>query len=291
MYFFKVSVLSSEHHQSAILRDAHVACVFGNPIEQSKSPIIHELFAKQFDIALNYQKRLADVDAFSLSADAFFANPLAIGANVTMPFKDDALKWVDTLSKQARRAGAVNTIIRSEAGFIGDNSDGIGLTNDLRNHKVELLGANLLVIGAGGAAKGALPALIDAGVAGISLYNRSQSKALELIEHSNGYSFGLVKPYKAGKEVFDLVINATSLSLSDQLPEIPDTVFYGNPSVYDMVYKNQETVFLQHARSLGCVNSIDGLGMLIEQAAHSFYLWFGLKPNTAPVFKYLRGAM
>jgi shikimate dehydrogenase len=268
--------------------NTHLACVFGNPIEQSKSPVIHSLFAKQFNIPLIYEKRLADADAFAESADAFFNNPLALGANVTMPFKHDALAWVDELSQQAERAGAVNTIIRTSNGFRGDNTDGIGLVNDLLRHEVELNKAKILVIGAGGAAKGALPALIDAGASQIFIQNRDQAKAKQLKLDVNSFSPGITQLYSKDEEVFDLIINATSLSLSEQLPALPDSIFDCQPAVYDMVYKDQATVFLKHAKNLGCIKTIDGLGMLIEQAAHSFYLWFGYQPDTAPVFEYLR---
>lgn len=268
--------------------DLKLACVFGNPISQSKSPIIHTLFAEQCSITLHYAKRLADIDAFSDSANAFFEHPMAIGANVTMPFKHDAFEWVDSLSQQAQRAGAVNTIIRTSHGFVGDNTDGVGLVSDLHQHQIKLKGSKLLLIGAGGAAKGALPALADAGVASISLYNRSRAKAEQLIEHTNTYCAGLVQLYHRMDADFDIIINATSLSLDEQLPELPDTIFAKHPAVYDMVYKSDPTVFLKHANRCGCQHTFDGLGMLIEQAAHSFYLWFGVKPNTASVCDYLR---
>ncbi|HBF45282.1 MAG TPA: shikimate dehydrogenase [Shewanella frigidimarina] len=271
-----------------LLQSEHLACVFGNPIEQSKSPIIHNLFAKQFNISLNYQKKLVAVNSFAQAAEIFFNNPHAIGANVTMPFKHDALAWVDELSQQAQRAGAVNTIIRTSNGFRGDNTDGIGLVNDLRQHGVELKKAKILVIGAGGAAKGALPALVDAGASQIFIQNRDQAKAKQLKLDVNSFSPGVANLYLADDKVFDLIINATSLSLTEQLPSLSDSIFECQPAVYDMVYKDQPTVFLKHAKNVGCIKTIDGLGMLIEQAAHSFYLWFGYQPDTGPVFKYLR---
>jgi shikimate dehydrogenase len=269
----------------------HFACVFGNPIEQSKSPIIHNLFAKQFNISLNYEKKLADADAFSKAADQFFSSPCTIGANVTMPFKHDALAWVNELSLQAKRAGAVNTIIRTETGFRGDNTDGIGLVNDLQNHDIKLPGTRLLLIGAGGAAKGALPALIEAGVEDIILYNRDKAKAEQLIKSTELYAPGVVQAYEKKHGDFDLIINATSLSLNDGLPDLPDTIFETGPAIYDMVYKSQPTVFMKHAKKQGCSKILDGLGMLVEQAAHSFYLWFGVKPNTQTVFENLRDVL
>ncbi|MFT6269272.1 MAG: shikimate dehydrogenase [Alphaproteobacteria bacterium] len=266
-----------------------IACVFGNPIEQSKSPIIHAMFAKQFDMPLDYQKRLAPVDGFALSAEQFFTNDACIGANVTMPFKLDALKWVDTLSSQAKRAGAVNTIIKKADGFIGDNTDGEGLVADLHNHGVDVNRAKILMIGAGGAAKGALPALVDAGINSVSIYNRSPNKAKQLVAYTNSYANKTAQLYEENSgELFDIVINATSLSLQDDVPDLPDSIFANQPSVYDMVYLPKPTAFMQKANKLGCATTIDGLGMLVNQAAQSFYLWFDYKPNCEPVYKYLR---
>jgi shikimate dehydrogenase len=283
-----VEPLSVNNTHSKITPDTNLACVIGNPIEQSKSPIIHTLFAKQFDIALDYQKRFAAADAFTTSVNDFFSQATAIGANVTMPFKHDALEWADTLSPQAERAGAVNTIIRTSDGFVGDNSDGVGLVRDLQQHQVNLSGAKLLIIGAGGAAQGALPALLEAGIKKVSVYNRSQAKAEQLIQYTHTYSPDVLELYQPINNDFDLIVNATSLSLSDELPNLPDTIFEAHPAVYDMVYKSEHTKFLQHAQKLGCSNTIDGLGMLVEQAAHSFYLWFGKKPDSRPVYQYLR---
>ena len=258
------------------------------------------MFAEQFDLPLEYVKREAPASGFVESAEVFFADPEALGANVTMPFKHDAFAWVNSLSSQAERAGAVNTIIRTKNGFIGDNSDGVGLVNDLLNHNIKIAGAKLLMIGAGGAAKGALPALLDASISSVHIYNRSHQKAVDLVnytkEHSQAYisvyprQTNQVKALELAEQTtpFDIIINATSLSLSNQLPALPDTIFEGCPAVYDMVYLNQDTVFLEKAKSLSCKTAIDGLGMLVEQAAHSFFLWFGKKPETREVYKYLR---
>jgi shikimate dehydrogenase len=205
-----------------------------------------------------------------------------------MPFKHDALQWVGELSSQAKRAGAVNTIIRDGKKFIGDNTDGYGLVADLQNHKVALLNAKVLLIGAGGAAKGALPALIDAGIKSVTVYNRSINKAEELVSYTNSYAPQKASLYELGNTSFDIVINATSLSLQADLPNLPDSIFANKPAVYDMVYLPQPTVFMQKAQQLGCTNVIDGLGMLVNQAARSFYLWFDKKPNCDPVYEYLR---
>lgn len=264
------------------------ACVFGNPIEQSKSPIIHAAFAKQFGIELEYTKRFAEPDAFVQSVTEFFADPACQGANVTMPFKHDACQWVDSLSPQAEHAGAVNTIIRKNGQFIGDNTDGYGLTTDLLAHNVLLKNARVLLIGAGGAAKGAMPALIDADVASVSIYNRSISKAEDLVRDTHQYKAGVACLYKDGDANFDIIINATSLSLQGKLPEISKAVFSQHPAVYDMVYLSEPTVFLAYAETQGAKVTIDGLGMLVHQAARSFYLWFNKKPDTQAIYEHLR---
>ena len=264
------------------------ACVFGCPIEQSKSPIIHNMFAKQFNLPLVYEKRLAPESGFVASANEFFADPTTIGANVTMPFKHDALAWVDELSSQAKQAGAVNTIIRKGEKFIGDNTDGYGLVSDLQEHNVTLKGANILLIGAGGAAQGALPALIDAGIEHVSIYNRSIEKAKALVTLSNAYKDKVASLYDNTFTQYDIIINATSLSLHGELPDLAAHIFANKPAVYDMVYQSKATSFLAHAKEQGCDCVIDGLGMLVHQAARSFYLWFGKAPDTKGVREYLR---
>lgn len=246
------------------------------------------MFAAEFGLPLVYTKRLAPSDGFAHSATQFFSSKNSIGANVTMPFKHDALKWVDSLSSQAKRAGAVNTIIRDGENFIGDNTDGYGLVADLQNHKVLLANAKILIIGAGGAAQGALPALLDAGIKSVTIFNRSLNKAEELVNYTNRYAEQKASLYRPSAVTFDIIINATSLSLDANLPNLPDTIFANNPAVYDMVYLPQSTVFMQKAQQLGCTNVIDGLGMLVHQAARSFYLWFNKTPNCEPVYQYLR---
>ncbi len=250
------------------------------------------MFAEQFNISLEYQKRFAEADGFKQSADEFFSNPQVIGANITMPFKDDALQYANTLSSQAQRAGAVNTLIRKENGFIGDNTDGYGLVTDLMNNSINLNDSTVLLIGAGGAAKGVVPALVDAKVKRIDIYNRSANKAVDLCEYTNKYSSNTTQVYDARYvNTYDLIINATSLSLQHNLPDISDDIFITMPAVYDMVYLNKPTAFLAHAKSLGCNKCIDGLGMLVNQAARSFELWFHKTPDTAPVLEYLRAQL
>jgi len=236
----------------------------------------------------DYAKRLAQTNEFVSSADDFFADTTAIGANVTMPFKHDAMNWVDELSEQAQRAGAVNTIIRRGQKFVGDNTDGIGLVSDLKAHGLALKAMNVLLIGAGGAAKGAIPALIEAGVSQISIYNRSVDKAEHLAAYTCQYAPRIARVYETPHSNFDLIINATSLSLQHAIPQLPDTVYKNKPAIYDMVYLSQPTAFMQKAKTMQCDTLIDGLGMLVHQAAQSFYLWFDVRPDTLPVYKFLR---
>ena len=264
------------------------ACVFGNPIEQSKSPIIHASFAKQFGIELEYTRRFAEPDGFVDSVNAFFDDPLCKGANVTMPFKHDACAWVDSLSPQAAHAGAVNTIIRKGGKFVGDNTDGYGLVTDLQQHKVCLQNKRLLLIGAGGAAKGAIPALVDAGVSSVCIYNRSIDKAQALVNDTNQYKENVASLYNSNSNEFDVIVNATSLSLQGSLPDLPTAIFSHKPAVYDMVYLFEPTAFLKHAAQHGASVTIDGLGMLVHQAARSFYLWFGKQPQTNEIYEHLR---
>ncbi|MGB3725652.1 MAG: shikimate dehydrogenase [Glaciecola sp.] len=267
------------------------ATVFGNPIEQSKSPVIHSMFAKQFDIPLQYSKTQANAGEFTQAVSGFFTDQQAVGANVTMPFKDDALNWVDELSAVAQRAGAVNTIIRKGERFVGDNTDGYGLVSDLLAHNVVLKGTNVLLIGAGGAAKGALPALVDAEIAKVDIYNRSEGKASDLVTYTNSYKHNVARMYKHNNGPYSVIVNATSLSLQSQVPALEHNIFAQNPAVYDMVYLNEPTVFLKLAQQHECTTTIDGLGMLVHQAAKSFELWFGKTPNTQPVYDHLRALL
>lgn len=267
----------------------NLACVFGNPIAQSKSPQIHAAFAKQCGIELSYTRNLAEINQFRKAADDFFAQSESVGANVTMPFKHDALEWVDELSTQASRAGAVNTIVRRSDKFVGDNTDGLGLVSDLNRLGLDLHQKRVLMIGAGGAAKGAIPALVDAGVSHLQIQNRSAEKAQELTDVVNRYAPKLACCFGSQTlQVFDLVVNATSLSMHNELPDIPNSVFEQAPMVYDMVYANSPTVFMRHAKKIGNCDTADGLGMLVGQAAHSFNLWFGKMPNTREVLAQLR---
>lgn len=267
--------------------------VFGNPIGQSKSPIIHQAFADSLGISIEYQKVLVPKDDFSARAKQFFRDPAAKGINVTVPFKQDAAQWVDELSQAAKFAGAVNTISRQDGGYRGDNTDGVGLVADLNKHKVQLKGTHILLLGAGGAARGVIKPLLAAGAQHITIANRTESKAHDLTKlfASNKVTATSLQNLNQLAGViprFDLIINSTSASLYNSLPGVCDEIIANAQVVYDMVYAQAPTVFLKHARRLGVAHQYDGLGMLVEQAAESFHIWTGLQPDTTAILARLR---
>jgi len=256
--------------------------VIGQPVAHSKSPWIHERFARETRQDIDYGLIEAPLGSFARAADEFRAGG-GKGLNVTLPFKEDAFRYCAKLSPRARTAGAVNTVtFGSEVS--GDNTDGIGLVRDLSgNLGVELRGSRVLLMGAGGAAQGALGALLEAGVAAATIANRNEARARELAARFSVAAKG----YGELEGGFDLVINATSAGLSDEAPALPAGVLAGAKLAYDMVY-GRDTPFLAAARAAG-VNACDGLGMLVEQAAESFFVWRGVRPDTAAVLRELRG--
>ncbi len=267
--------------------------VFGNPIEQSKSPEIHSIFAKQTKQKLNYVKILGSLEKFSDSLEAFFSDPSAKGCNVTAPFKQDAAKWVSSLSESAKFGEAVNTIIKQEDGsFTGDNTDGVGLVTDILTNGVEIKNASILLLGAGGAARGVLKDIAAQSPSNIVIANRTAAKAealASLLPFAKVQGMELShRSFDSIAGHFDIIINSTSASLSSELPDVPDTTISQASMVYDMVYGKQLSKFLQHAKKLGVPKTIDGLGMLVEQASESFHLWRGVRPDTSEVVKKLR---
>ncbi|MGJ8679890.1 shikimate dehydrogenase [Paraglaciecola sp.] len=265
--------------------------VYGNPIAQSKSPQIHQMFARQTKQDLIYDKQLATIEDFKSSLDDFFADPSAKGCNVTAPFKEQAAQWVDELTSGAQLAEAVNTIIRQDNGkFLGDTTDGPGIVQDLLRLKAVKKGARILLLGAGGAARGALKSLLSLEPELLLVANRTQAKAehlASLIPQDNVKACGFDDLIEIALP-FDLVINSTSSSLSGELPAIPDTLLAQTGFVYDMSYSDKPTILLQHASKLGVQHYSDGLGMLVGQAAESFYLWRGVRPDVEPVIDALR---
>lgn len=262
--------------------------VFGNPINHSKSPFIHTLFARQTQQPMNYTAQCAPVDGFIEAASHFFAQG-GRGCNVTVPFKEDAYRFAGRLTERARLAGAVNTLKKLDDGeILGDNTDGEGLVQDLLAQQVQLKGANILLIGAGGAARGVLKPLLDQKPASITITNRTLSKAEQLAELLAPYGAVIAKPFTELTQSYDVIINSTSASLEGELPAIKPVIFAAHSICYDMMYGKGHTVFNQWALQHGCAQVIDGLGMLVGQAAESFMLWRGLRPGTKQILRELR---
>jgi shikimate dehydrogenase len=257
--------------------------VVGNPVAHSKSPQIHAAFAAQTKQALTYERVLAPVDGFSQTLRSLMEQGYA-GINVTVPFKQEAVALAGNVSQRALAAGAANMLKFTSAGIEADNTDGIGLVRDLsHNLGFAIAGCRVLLLGAGGAARGVIQPLIDAGAAKILVANRTHSRAVELAAR-----------FDVGATLldlvctpFDLVINATSTSLSGQRLRLPDAICSASTLAYDMMYSNEPTPFMQWAAGRGA-KTADGLGMLVEQAAASFLAWRGVLPDTAPVLAQLR---
>lgn len=265
-------------------------CVFGHPVGHSKSPAIHAAFAAQTGEPIEYTAIEAPLDDFAGAWRRFTAEG-GRGANVTVPFKEEAFRLCDTLSERARRAGAVNTLILGGNGLTyGDTTDGVGLVRDLVGHGVALRGARVLVLGAGGAVRGVLEPLLAEAPASLFVANRTAEKAAGLA--ADFHDLGEIEGggFDAVAGPFDLVINGTSASLAGDLPPLPDDLFAPGATAYDMMYGAEPTVFLRWAAVRGA-RPLDGLGMLVEQAAESFFQWRGKRPETAPVRERLRQAL
>ncbi len=263
--------------------------VIGNPVAHSKSPRIHAAFARQTGQHLTYKRLPAPTHAFIETASAFRARG-GRGLNVTLPFKGEAFRFATLLSERARAAQAVNTLKFEGNAIFGDNTDGAGLVNDLaRNLGCTVAGRRVLLLGAGGAARGVIKPLLEQQPARLVLANRTLGKAQLLAQNFGGGLEAGTYAALAGRQ-FDLVVNATSASLAGELPPLPPGVFAPGALAYDMVYGRDDTPFLAFARGEGAAALADGLGMLVEQAAESFFVWRGLRPDTAPVLKLLRQA-
>jgi shikimate dehydrogenase len=268
--------------------------VIGNPIAHSKSPLIHAAFARQTGHQLTYGRLLAPADGFAAEV-ARFAATGGLGLNVTVPFKLQAFELAHECSERARRAGAVNTLKRVGDHWYADNTDGAGLVHDLiENHEVSLAGRRIAVLGAGGAARGVLQPILDAHAAEIVIANRTHTRAEALAQEFSRYGpIQAIAPADLDGHVFDVVINATSFGMRDTAPTAPPcpaSIFAPSTFAYDLVYAltDELTPFLQVAREGGAGRVADGLGMLIEQAAESFFLWRGVRPDTKHVFPLLR---
>lgn len=262
--------------------------VFGNPIAHSKSPRIHHLFAEGCRIDLHYVTQLGSLDGFENEIRAFFANG-AKGANITLPFKERAYAICDELTERAASAGAVNTIKRQDDGrLLGDNTDGIGLLSDLQRLGMVIPGARVLLIGAGGAARGVILPLLSYGCE-LVVTNRTYAKAETLASLFSSFGKITSKPSDAlAEDQFDLIVNATSTGISGDVPSISSSLISKDTVCYDMFYQAALTPFLKWAVEHGAGKHADGLGMLVGQAAHAFNLWHGVMPEVEPVLNELR---
>ena len=264
--------------------------VIGNPIAHSKSPDIHAAFAAQTGQNLRYERVLAPLDGFSATVAALMQAGFK-GANVTVPFKLEAFALAHHLTPRARAAGAVNTLIFDGATITGDNTDGVGLVTDIvGNAAVPLHGARVLLLGAGGAARGALLPLLEQKPAQCTIANRTPARAEQLAQEFASHGELSACSFEDARAPFDVIINATSASLADDLPPLAPVVFAKDCLAYDMMYAKEPTVFLRFAADHGA-HVRDGLGMLVEQAAESFRIWRGVQPQTAPVFELLRARL
>lgn len=268
--------------------------VFGNPIKHSKSPEIHRAFAVQTLQAMEYNRQLVKLDDFANAADRFFQSG-GRGLNITVPFKQDAYSYGSRITPRARRAGAVNTLaMQADGTVLGDTTDGVGLVTDIKaNLGWQIKAKRILILGAGGAVRGVLEPLLAEQPQHIVIANRTIDKALQLSKGfaELGYILGCGLDMLEGQE-FDLIINGTSASLQGDLPPLPDSLVApstdsSKTACYDMMYGAEPTVFMSWARQRGALTA-DGLGMLVEQAAESFSLWRGIRPDTRHVIDALR---
>jgi shikimate dehydrogenase len=275
--------------------------VIGNPIAHSKSPQIHAEFALQLRQTLEYSRLLGDLNDFVGEVRRFFAAD-GKGLNVTVPFKEQAWALAAERSARAELAGAVNTLTLLPDGRLrGDNTDGVGLVRDLSgNHGFSFSGARVVLLGAGGAARGVVLPLLEAGIAQLVIANRTAEKAValaELCQKSGQLTVGSGQSVRGGGlaelagQQFDLMINATSAGLTDAVAAVPAACVASGGWTYDMLYAPHLTAFQRWSQTQGAAQALNGLGMLVEQAAESFWLWRGLRPDTAPIIAQLRREM
>lgn len=264
--------------------------VFGHPISHSRSPRIHAQFAVETGQALEYQAVDVDPGEFESAVLRFFDEG-GSGLNITVPFKERACAMAKVRSPAVAASGAANTLYLDAGGDLcAENTDGPGLLRDLKaNHGAKLAGARILLLGAGGAVRGVMPALLAEVPQQISIVNRSQDKARTLASQFSGAVkvHAIANDAPVGK-AFDIIINGTSAGLSGEVPAVPEGAVDKDTWCYDMVYGRGETAFQRWARLQGARVSLDGLGMLVEQAAQAFLIWRGVAPQTASVMALLR---
>ena len=264
--------------------------VIGNPIAHSKSPRIHAAFASQTQQDIHYDRLLVEQGKLP-EAVADFRSKHGKGLNITVPFKNDAFDLADTLTERAQLAGAVNTLVlNDDESLHADNTDGIGLVRDLtNNHGFNLKNKRLLLLGAGGAVQGVLLPLLQQHPNEIVIANRTVSKAEALCEKFSDYGNLSASRFDALEgQTFDGIINGTAASLHGEVPPLPDGILNQDSWCYDMMYSTEPTAFVRWGKEQGAIQSVDGLGMLVEQAAESFKLWRGVQPETSSVIKQLR---
>ncbi len=265
-------------------------CVMGNPVAHSKSPQIHTAFAEQTQQNIFYQAIHVDDGKFIAALKEFQAQG-GKGLNITVPFKGDAWEISENRSNRSERALAVNTISFDDAGKItGDNTDGVGLIRDLTiNLEISIKDKDILILGAGGAVRGILDPLFDKEVGRITIANRTVNRAEELADmfSDRGDIFTCGFDELAGSG-FDIIINGTSASLQGEVPPLPENLLNDNACCYDMMYSMSDTPFVSWAKAQGATKAFDGLGMLVEQAAESFFIWRGVRPETRQVIDALR---
>jgi len=263
--------------------------VFGSPIKHSKSPRIHKLFAEQTLQSLIYDAQEVNAEQFSSSVSHFFANG-GKGLNCTLPLKELAWRFADKKTERAELSKAVNTLaLQPDGSLLGDNTDGVGLLTDLmNNHLVKLKDQNVLILGAGGASRGIILPILEQNVASLVIANRTIDKAINLANEFvhkgaiNGCGFD-----DLAHQQFDLIINATSSSLSNEIPPLPENILSNNGVCYDLAYGNDPTSFVRWGEKNKAIKSLDGLGMLVEQAAEAFFIWRGVRPITKEIIELL----
>lgn len=271
---------------SVNLQAEHYA-VFGDPIQHSKSPRIHTLFAEQTQQPLVYTAQRVPASDFTVAVSDFFAHG-GKGLNCTVPLKELAWNYAEHLSARATLAKAVNTLkIMPDGSIYGDNTDGVGLLNDLKHNHIQITASRILVLGAGGATRGIVAPLLAQNPTQLVIANRTASKALALVQEFRSTVIAASSLTELSGRQFDLIINATSASLSDDLPELPENLLATGGSCYDLAYATQATSFVRWGIAQQAVKSLDGLGMLVEQAAEAFYVWRGVHPDTSTVINLL----